>query len=144
MVEFSNQFGKILEKDIIEFEKDNDVFLPSDYKTFLRNHNGGRLLKNSLPDIRTNVDWLYGMFVTPDWASLFHALNVYHKRIPSWYIPIGHDPFGNLFLLSLFPDNHGVVAFWDHEDEAEGDADQYFDNMTLIATSFDEFIKQLQ
>ena len=44
--------------------------------------------------------------------------------------------------MSLYKSNIGTIAFWDHENEAEeGEAEQYFDNMTMVAKSFTEFEK---
>lgn len=68
---------------------------------------------------------------------------MFRKRIPSWYFPIANDSGGNLYLMSLYQENHGLIAFWRHEEETTGDADQYFDNMSIVATSFSEFLDHI-
>lgn len=142
-IEESNLFGTIRLEDIVEFEKVNKVHLPDDYKQFLKDHNGGRPVPNLCKPIRSDVQWIYGMVEEPYWASLFQHLDIFRHRIPSWYFPIANDSGGNLYILSLYKDNHGTIAFWDHELETSGDADQYFENMTFVASSFTEFLDEL-
>lgn len=138
-LEESNPYGPANLADIAEFEEANEVSLPDDYKKFLLEHNGGRPDPNVLSGPDTDVQWLYGMVEEPAWASLFHALDTYEGRIPAWYMPIGMDSGGNLFVMSLYEENKGVVALWWHEDEAEGNGSEYFDNLTHVADSFTEF-----
>jgi cell wall assembly regulator SMI1 len=142
-LEQSNPYGSIDPVDLVEFEETNEVSLPDDYKDFLLEHNGGRPEPNELLELSTDVQWLYGMVEEPAWASFFHALDTYEGRIPAWYIPIGTDSGGNIFILSLFEENKGVVALWWHEDEAEQNGSEYFDNLTHVADSFSEFITLL-
>jgi hypothetical protein len=90
---------------------------------------------------------LFGINEKPAWADLLENINIYNKRIPHWYFPIGIDSIGNLFLISMYYENCGVIAFWDHEMEASlfsKDADEYFDNLTWIANSFGEFTQKLE
>lgn len=143
IIEEANRFGKINPDDIIDFEKANNVQVPLDYVSFLEKYNGGRPTPNYVPGARSDVDWIYGMHQGPGWSNLFDAIETYQGRIPSWYMPIAHDSGGNLYLMSLFGKNHGYIAFWRHEFEGEGDADQYFDNMSFVAKSFQEFLGQL-
>lgn len=143
----SNQFGKIDLKDLQDFEESNQVSLPEDYKNFLIEHNGGVPEYNviSFGTNASDVQILFGMHNGPYYASLFQAIDVFQNRIPGWYIPIGRDSGGNLYIMSLWEGNKGVIAFWDHETEApEGEADQYYDNLTEVASSFSDFINKLQ
>lgn len=138
-LEESNPYGPINSADIVEFEETNEVSLPEDYKEFLLQHNGGRPEANVLADAGTDVQWLFGMVEEPAWASLFHALDTYEGRIPAWYMPIGTDSGGNLFIMSLYEENKGVIALWWHEDEVEQNGSEYFENLTHVADSFGEF-----
>ncbi len=139
----ANKFGEIQIEDIKQFEFYNKVVLPDDYKNFLIQYNGGCPRPNIIPSVNSNVDWILGMVDEPYYASLFQHIDMFHRRIPSFYFPIAYDSGGNLYLMSLYSENHGLIAFWDHEGETEGDADQYFDNMKIVATSFTEFLDQL-
>ncbi len=140
----ANSFGPIDMVDLIDFESSNKFRLPEDYRFFLIQYNGGKPAKNHLQTPNTDVNWLYGMHNGPDWANFFCALNTYHNRIPSWYIPIGYDSAGNLFIMSMFEKNKGTIAFWDHENEASENAAQYFDNMSFVANSFSDFFNLLK
>ncbi len=142
-LEESNPYGHVNPVDIVEFEETNEVSLPADYKNFLLEHNGGRPEPNILSEPATDVQWLFGMIEEPAWASLFNALDVYEGRIPAWYMPIGIDSGGNLFIMSLFEENKGIIALWWHEDEAEQNGADYFDNLTPVADSFTEFVSLL-
>jgi len=139
----SNKFGKVTIEDIVRFEKANNILLPEDYKAFLLKHNGGRPFLNIEPTAKSNVQWILGMVEEPSFASLFQQHDMFCKRIPSWYFPIANDSGGNLYLMSLFAENYGLIAFWRHEQETTGDADQYFENMSIVANSFSEFLDQL-
>lgn len=143
-IEESNLFGPVNPKDIIEFEEANEVLLPDDYKDFLLQHNGGRPVPNQLPEVNTDVNWLYSMVEEPGWASLFQAIDVYESRIPSRYMPIGTNSSGNIYIMSLFAENKGLIALWWHEEEAKENGSEYFDNLTALANSFTEFLASLE
>ena len=142
----SNQFGKLDVADLEKFEKVNDIRLPEEYRNFLIEHNGGRPEPNTVPlgTGATDVHYLYGMHEAASWANFFYHLDVYFGRIPNFYMPIGNDSFGNLFIMSLRDDNFGYVAFWSHEDELkEGDAGEYFENVFHLYSSFTDFVNSL-
>ncbi|WP_276501883.1 SMI1/KNR4 family protein [Terrimonas pollutisoli] len=139
-----NKYGSVELELISQFESANDVVLPDDYKNFLLKYNGGEPKPAIEPTIKSDVQWIYGMVSEPYFASLFQHLDTFQGRLPSWYIPIANDSGGNLYVMSLYEENHGVIAFWSHENEAEeGQADQYFDNMQFVAPSFTDFLNQL-
>lgn len=142
--EDSNRFGRLVMDDLLEFEAVNDFRLPEDYRDFLIKHNGGRPTPNKVSKVDTDVHWLYSMCEEPAWASFFYALDVYQNRIPSWYIPIGYDSGGNVFITSLFEENKGVIALWMHEREHPTDGTEYYKNCIKLADNFEEFINSLE
>ena len=144
VIEFSNLFGRLIMDDLIDFERTNEFVLPEDYRNFLIEHNGGRPKPNTVKKVNTDVNWLYSFCEEPDWASFYYAIDIYQGRLPSWYIPIGYDSGGNLFIMSLFKENKGVIALWLHEREHPEDGSQYFDNVVLLADNFDQFIEDLK
>ena len=143
MIIEANKFGQLEESDLADFEFVNGVFLPDDYKSFLRQYNGGRPIKDQVTLVNSDVQWFYGMFDEPTWGSLFNALTVFYNRIPSWYMPVACDSGGNLYIMSLFEENYGLIAFWEHENEDTVSGHQYFDNMTFVSNSFSDFINAL-
>lgn len=145
-IRISDTFDKIDIERLLDFEKFNNVELPEDYRNFLLTYNGGVLRSNTIPLEFTNTDVLvlFGMFDLPQYGSFFNKVDVFCERIPSWYIPIASDSGGNLFIMSLWEGNKGVVAFWRHEEESpEGEADQYFDNLTKVGESFMDFLSKI-
>lgn len=135
------RFGALDLTVLKAFEKDNGIKLPKDYKAFLIANNGGRPVFEGKKKEKS-VDWFYGFHDGPSWATIYHAIEVYQRRIPSWYFPIARDPFGNQYLMSLYEGNYGLVTFWNHEGETRGDASQYFDNMEAVTNSFSDFVEQ--
>ncbi|NBW36200.1 MAG: SMI1/KNR4 family protein [Cytophagia bacterium] len=138
-----NQFGQVDLRRIEEFEQLNSIKLPSDYREFLIKNNGGRPTPNTLSIVETDVNYLFGIHDGPAWADLIRTIDTYEGRIPDWYMPIGVDSGGNLFIQSLYKENFGVIAFWDHERESKDDGREYFDNLTWLANSFKEFFNGL-
>jgi hypothetical protein len=139
----SNKFGKIKIDDIIQFESNNEIEFPVDFKDFLITNNGGKPKQNLVPSVNSDVQWIFGMVDEPYYASLFQHIDMFYKRIPSWYFPIANDSGGNLYLMSLHIENHGLIAFWKHEEETDGNAEQYFENMSFVSNSFTDFLNQL-
>lgn len=52
------------------------------------------------------------------------------NRLPSSTFPIATDPFGNLFIMSIFRDHEGEPEFQDGHD---------VDNCSFLAYTFSEF-----
>ena len=138
----SNRFGKLDLQTLDDFVKKYSLILPDDYKKFLLEHNGGAPVPSTNKTPETFVQWIYGIH-QEDWASLEWKIEIYDERMPSNTLPIASDPGGNQFLLSLRPDSYGEIWFWDHENESETNAREYFDNIRKSASSFSDFINDL-
>ena len=93
-----------------------------------------------------NEDYLY---------SLERSLETYTERMPETLIPVGDDGGGNKICLGVKGQEKGMVFFWDHENE--WDEEDYleeegepmpeefkFQNVYLIANSFEEFLNQIK
>lgn len=153
-------------QDIEQVEKKLNVALPLSYKNFLLKYNGGRPAPDgfdiSWPENRINSetrrecseDWRTSMV---DWflaihegeSSNFIKYNeiTFKGRIPKETIAIAYDPGGNLILLGIFGEQIGKVLFWvkDYENWEGDDSVEnipWYDNIGLIANSFDEFINE--
>ena len=85
--------------------------------------------------------------------SLSWNLATYRDRMPETMIPIASDGGGDLICLVVTGDEVGKVYYWDHNNEWDEDdyldqdepvpADIKFQNVHLIAHSFEEFISRL-
>ena len=64
-------------------------------------------------------------------------------RMPEELVPIAHDPGGNQICIAVAGPKTGAVYFWDHEEEADDDETPGYDNVYLIANSFNEFLNSL-
>jgi len=139
----SNRFGKLDLQTLNDFVKKYSLTLPDDYKKFLLEHNGGAPVPSTNKIPETFVQWIYGIQDEENWASLEWNIEIYDERMPSNTLPIASDPGGNQFLLSLRPDTYGEIWFWDHENESDTNAKDYFDNIRKSANSFSDFINDL-
>ncbi len=70
-------------------------------------------------------------------------LKNYSGRIPNSFFPIAYDSCGNLICIPVKGPDRGKVYFWDHEMEAADDEEPSYDNLTLIADSFEDFFNSL-
>ena len=87
--------------------------------------------------------------------DIFYNIKTYKDRVPSNFLPIGNDGFGNLLLMNLNNENYESIYFWDHENE--WDVEEYeketglkftedikFQNLYLLGTSFSDFLNLLE
>lgn len=144
MIQEKNRFGILSENELIDFEKENSIKLPEDYRLFLLEFNGGAPNPNRVKNPDTIVSYLLGMHNQDYFASLYKHIDMFKRRLPLSTFPIATDPFGNLFIMSVHPDVYGYIYFWDHEGEPEYQDGNYVDNCYFVAYSFNEFIDNLQ
>lgn len=127
--------------------------LPSDYRSFLVECNGGHVggalwflgptPAGAQADAGVNH---IGGFRHESYFSLEEARCTYRGRIPQSLIWIMDDPFGNAICLGISGNERGKVYFWDHEMEPDDDWDGRLEtagNVQLIADSFTEFVAGL-
>lgn len=143
------------EKILAEFERKHGFLLPTTYRAFLLEHNGGTPEPSSYCRKRNKKPseecrYFFGLQCGRSYAEIEDALETYlgedETRIPRRLLPIAEDSFGNLICLSLRGEDVGKVYFWDHEEELEqkrtktGDVNDAA--ISLIADSFDAFLTQ--
>ncbi len=138
-----NEFGKLSDEELNDFELTNNMKLPNDYRQFLLANNGGKPTKQANKSPETIVTYILGMHNGDYYASLYRHIDMFAKRIPFSTFPIATDSFGNLFLLSVHSENYGQIFFWDHEGEPEIQDGHYVDNVSFVADSFAEFMNKL-
>src|ERR1700722_16886405 len=132
--------------DISAFESLIHGTLPEDYKAFLKKENGGRPKPNQFRFLTTDghaenstIHYLFALYERRV-GSIKKSFESYKERIPSGYLPIGIDPFGNLIMLRIIGQDFGKVYFWDHEKEGEIPT---IKNIFPIANSFSDFVEKL-
>lgn len=140
-------FGPLNSSVLSSIEEYWGFGLPKDYRGFLLNFNGG------IPDT-SNACFLFthqreGSVISNFYGltkGSYNILKAYQdvgSRYPKNMLPVGDDVFGNRILLSVKGNDRGKVYFWDHEYEAEENTKPSYNNLTLIADSFKDFIKSL-
>lgn len=145
-VENSNQFGKLDERRLWNFEKRIGARLPEDYRGFLMEHNGGKPVPSDFSistEQWTSLHHVLGLHDGHSYLSLEGDYEDYLSRMPASIIPIADDSFGNAICIGISGTEAGKVYFWDHELEGAEDEQPYFGNITLIADSFTKFLESL-
>lgn len=138
-VAFSETQAPASEELIQRLERQAGQPLPPGYREFLRQHDGGPLDVNDKA-----VDEIFGLGDdVPDFANMWQQLETYRDRVPPWLLPVASDSFGNLFALSLRPEDYGSVWFWDHEKEADEDEPPAEDNIRRVAPDWPTFLDAL-
>jgi len=146
-VKNANQFGKLDERRLCNFEQRIGARLPEEYRVFLVDHNGGTPVPNHFNTLGesggSRLNEFYGLHDGPSYANLEDSYEVYLGRMPASVIPIASDPFGNAICIGISGCEAGKIIFWDHDLEGTEDEQPYFGNITLIANSFNEFLDGL-
>lgn len=75
-------------------------------------------------------------------SGLGKAIKTFRSRLPHSVIPIAEAPGGNQICLGVAGELEGKVFLWDHEGESSDE--RGFDNLYLIAESFDKFVELLE
>ena len=104
---------------VAQFEKNHDILLPEEYKTFLISYNGGDTLQTTFKIKKESSDIraFYG-FENADYEYSFQYLldhDFLSEHIQAGYLPIAEDSFGNHILLGISKQNYNLIAFFDHE-----------------------------
>ena len=150
-IEDANEFGELTPEQLVEFEQRYRLKLPEDYRSFLLEFNGGRPKPEIIDFIQNGddqsdiVNYLGGIHNGEYWARLEWQIDSLKDRVPKGFIPIGDDPGGNAYLIGIDGETFGKIYFWDHENEAAlEEKEPSFENMSLIASSFTEFLNKLR
>lgn len=147
IIQITDSKTPLSNSEIVEFEDEMGIVLPTQYRQFLLKFNGGHPTPCEFGFRRG----AYGRsMVSEFWAihegpsSLkwqFDAFKTREKRIADDLMSIACDPSGNQICLGINGNRNGQVFFWDHEEENDEDEPEH--NVYLIAPSFDEFLNGL-
>lgn len=162
----SEEFGPMPEEDVSDIERLLRARLPEEYRRFLVTYGASSFKHNiaykmieplapgNSPDDHTGIIELFWGKETGSYNFVWN-MDCYRKdnRMPQTLIPIGGDLFGNQICIGIAGSERGKVYGWDHENEANPDyyTEQglpvpprlMFQNVNLIANSFEEFFDQM-
>ncbi len=149
MIVISESGEPINETELNKTETELGLKFPKSYRQFLLKNNGGRPSLNVFPiygdsaDTHGLINWFLCIDAKDD-NDIVRSMALHAGRYPKNFLQIAEDPGGNAICLSVGGNEYGKVYFWDHENEvAEGEEPGY-QNVYLIANSFDEFLNSLQ
>lgn len=157
----------ISESDIKGLEKRNGITLPTDYRAFLLQTNGGRIRGSAGESLCIEPKWsgqpwarhydrvLVGVFYSivddVNLAFSWDGLSAEEKRdryvfpYPQDAVPIGHNTGPDQFLLGVSGANRGKVFFWAMDQvPVEDDAIPDYGNVGWVADSFADFLARLK
>ena len=139
--QISDKGKRLTEEDWADLEKESKVTLPSEYRLFLLENNGG-LPKPFVVDVEgasgspTDVQVFFGIARTIESSDLRWNRRIVSDRVPADLLPIACDSGGSLFCLSLRVRDAGSIIFVDLE---QGDPAFYF-----VADGIDSFLAKLK
>jgi cell wall assembly regulator SMI1 len=142
MIVITEQGPPVKEVEIVAFEQELGARLPSDYRKFLLEHNGGRPKPDTididrLPGSPTGVSTFFGFDQEFEADDLRWNREILSDDLgdPS-LLPIASDPFGNIFCMVAYGPDVGTILFIDF---VESVPYEYF-----VASSFLDFLSQLR
>lgn len=120
------------------FEAELGSRLPVEFREWLELINGGKP-ENTCVVVPDNYGvacfhHVYGLHQGGDYAQLDRVNGILAGSLNPGLVAFGDDPGGNQFTISIRPEQHGAVIFWDHET-----GDEY-----ALGASFPDFVASLQ
>lgn len=150
MTIIKKQFVPLVSNEVIDsFERELGYKLPTTYRNFLSEYNGGEPFNCgviSSDGFYADVSIRYFFSVSQDPTfGLAHKYAIYSGagRTPREMLPVGGDVGGNLILLALAGPKLGSVFFWDHDIEGLVDDPNSPRHLRILADTFDGFIAGL-
>ena len=122
------------------------VDLPSDFREFLLEYNGGTpnpnefVCSQGVPEGNSCVRHFYKVRGK---GSIEWDLRHFSDGMPPDLLGIGCDPFGKRICIGLKGERRGSVFFWDHEGYELLGSDEPIHDVYRLADSFAEFLEGL-
>ncbi len=142
-----SQGPRIDDSDLARVESEIGVALPSDYRVFLLEFNGGQptpdgfMFKGGSDGSLVNI--LFGVGHARATNDVVRVWRGNRTAVPQDLLPIGYDAGGNFICLGLRGERRGRVYFQAADLVAEEDDPWGEEFVWLVADSFAEFIENL-
>lgn len=141
-----NPFGPLVINKLKEFELENNLFLPEDYRSFLLKNNGGQPYPSNFW-IQLNIDGssvfnFFGIHEGLKHLSLTTYVKGQHLIFPKLYLPIADDGLGNFICIGHANENFGEIVFLDH-DLYDFQNQESMIGISKISNSFSDFLNSL-
>jgi len=141
MVKIKSNNPKLTLVDLENFEKENFIAFPNEYKYFLHEYNGGHpdkslfKIKSNFEEYENVLNVFYG--IGTKYAKLENIINYLDELIEIGFLPIANDPGGNQICIGISNEFYQKIYFWDHETEIK------LENLQFVSDSFLEFLNDL-
>jgi hypothetical protein len=149
----------ISDSEVSELEEAIDHQLPPSYRAFLQKFGASifnefieftpmeNLSRKISRDGKGIINLLYGAKGHSPY-DLISTYDTYKDRMPSGFLSIGDNGIGDQIAMKM---DDGTIYYWDHHNEWDEEdfkglpipADLKWKNLTLISTSFDDFLSRL-
>lgn len=134
--------------DLDEVERVIGARLPQPYREFLRAHNGGQPSPEAFP-FKSGKDGshLNVFFAVNDPEPMYDLARGYagwSRQVPHDLLVIAFDAGGSLVTLGIKGERAGKVYFWALEDAPQPPDPASYENVWLVADSFDEFVESFR
>lgn len=138
----SQEFGPTSEEEVYALEQELEASLPSDYRSFLLEANGGIPFPESfaIPELgeEMTIETFFGLHNGPVHVNLRHHISEWQALLPEC-LPIGYEQGGSPICLKIRGDSTGEVRLWDLQaDKLLGKARPT--TFYRLASSFREFL----
>jgi len=149
-----DDFRPLRREKLIELERTLGARIPASYKAFLQqfgcSYTPGRVvcvrsIAQPPSEVTSGNTLELGVFLGAGEKThdLLRTMALNGDRLPPRGLPFANDPSGNLFLLRC--ENPEEVYFWSHMHDEEGETfDRHGSSLTLVATSFEDFVARLE
>jgi hypothetical protein len=135
-------YEPVTESDIRNYEVENGVRFPDQYRSFLLRNNGGYAINSyfRIPEYENNIIVVHHIYGIGDMQSNLAEVNEdLGELLPAGFFIWASDPGGNGFLVGLNGSKHeDQIYYWLHDADPDEDVTHYF-----LSNSFDEFIDGL-
>ncbi|WP_052733016.1 SMI1/KNR4 family protein [Hymenobacter terrenus] len=140
--------------DIEAIEREYEFTLPDDYKAHILQHNGGWPRYKSFLQLSENGEQVVRKI--SDFKSIKYGGTTLERSLKSLYselhndlVPFGTETGGDLFVLSVGPEDYGAVYYVSHESykppkrKEMSQPRQYGKGVSFLAPSFTAFLDGL-
>ncbi|WJF85422.1 SMI1/KNR4 family protein [Bacillus subtilis] len=137
-------FQKATNSQIKEVEEKLKIKFPTDYKEFIKDHNGCSPINKKVvlfQDSRESINNLLSMGDPTRPIDLLSTIDNVKDRLVDKIIPFATDAGGNLFCFDYrMSSQEPVIVFWDHEIAYEDKES----SICYVCDSFTELMNKLE
>lgn len=139
----TNKNQPLSDDQLSDIERRLGVAFPIEYRLFLSTHNVSQVGPNKIEKSRitTSIDVFFGSSKYKHDDLVEINKSIYYGRLPEKIIAIGYAAGGNLICLHS---ETGQIFFWDHEQEHDDIESSGCGNMTLLASTFGDFLNLIE